>query len=158
TSSGELRARNQICFAQGIQAFLGNLTDNANTQTRAWERLTSNNFFWQSQLAADSADLVLKQQPQWLDQFEVHIIRQSADTVVGFNIRGAIAAAGFHRVGVQGALDQEIDGGTFRGFFQSLRYSALKRADELRTNRLALSLRVNHAGQLGQESIRFMRR
>src|SRR5699024_9064134 len=40
----------------------------------------------------------------------------------------------------------------------SVRYGALTRADKFRTNRLALSLRVNHAGQLGQESIRFMRR
>ena len=47
----------------------------------------------QAELLADAAHLVLEQQPQRLDQVEVHLLRQAADVVVRLDRR---RRAGLH--------------------------------------------------------------
>src|SRR5699024_6931009 len=54
-------------------------------------------------------------------------------------------------------LDQEIHGGSFWRFFQSLCHSAFKGTNKLRTNGLTLGLWVGDTGKLRQESLSLMR-
>ena len=69
--------------------------------------------------------------------------------MVALDVRGAGAAAGFHNIRVQGALDEEAHVLTL----QHGGHGALEGTDELRTNRLALRLRLGHAGELAQEGV-----
>ena len=88
---------------------------------------------------------------QRLDELELDVIRQAADVVVRLNIGGAVAAAGFDDVRVQGALDEVIDGGAGGGIVKHAGHGALEGADELRADSLALFLGVAHASELLQE-------
>src|SRR5699024_6890464 len=136
---------------------LRNFTNDADTEARAWERLATNDFLWQTKLAAHGTDFVFKQQAQRFNQFEFNIIRQATNIVVGLDVRSAITAAGFNHVRVQSTLDQEIHGGSFWRFFQSLCHSAFKGPNKLRTNGLTLGLWVGDTGKLRQESLSLMR-
>ena len=91
--------------------FGGDLADDADRQAGARERLPPNDLLGQTELAAHRADLVLEQQPQRLDELELQVVGQAADVVVALDVGRAGAAAGLDDVGVQRALDQEVDVG-----------------------------------------------
>ena len=55
-------------------------------------------------------DLVLEQGAQRLDQRELQVVGQAADVVVRLDVGRALAAAGLDHVGVERALDEELDG------------------------------------------------
>ena len=74
--------------------------------------------------------------------------------MVALDVRGARAAAGFHNIRVQGALDEE----THVLPLQHGGHGALEGTDELRTNRLTLRLRLRHAGELAQEGVTLIHR
>ena len=69
------------------------------------------NFFGQAEVAADSADFVLEEIPQRLNQAEGHVLGQAADVVMRFDDgRGAFHGNGFDYVGVESSLHQEFHG------------------------------------------------
>jgi hypothetical protein len=63
-----------------------------------------------AELEPDRAHLVLEQRPQRLDQGELQVVGQAADVVVRLDVGRALAAAGLDDIGVEGALDEELDG------------------------------------------------
>ena len=69
TCFGNLIAEDEICFAQDVQLFFGNLADDADGKTWTRERLAVDQIIRQTQLSAQCADLVLEQQAQRLDDF-----------------------------------------------------------------------------------------
>ena len=95
-------------------------------------------------MAADFPDFVLEEETQGFHDFlEVHVIRQAADVVVGFD-DGGFAEAAFDDVGVDGALDEEIDAADLFRF-------PFKDADKFFADDLALSLGIGDALKLGVE-------
>ena len=117
TCFGNLIAEDEICFAQDVQLFFGNLADDADGKTWTRERLAVDQIIRQTQLSAQCADLVLEQQAQRLDDFlEVDIVRQTADIVVRFD-DSSITGAGFYNVSIDGALCQKVDLANLFGFF-----------------------------------------
>ena len=74
--------------------------------------------------------------------------------MVRFNIRCALATAGFDHIRVQGALHQELDlRALFARFLNELALGLFEGADELAANNLTLLLRVAHASQCGEETL-----
>src|SRR5262249_34623649 len=90
----------------------------------------------------------LEWRAQRLDEPECQVVGQSADVVVRLDVRRAGAAARFDHVGVERALDQELDvaGGRY------LARCTLESANELAANDLALLLRVDDAGRRTEEA------
>src|SRR5690606_40855498 len=91
----------------------------------------------QAELLAERADLVLEQAPQRLDQLELEVVREAADVVVRLDVGRAGAAARLDDVGVEGALDEELDrfsvrpGGARAGALDDLAGGLLEHPDEL---------------------------
>src|SRR5579875_2265602 len=88
---------------------------------------------------------------QRLDQLESHFLRQAADVVVSFDPRGcngSVVAGALDHVGVERALDEEIDGGVcgqLLGLF-------FKDADELFADDLAFLFGIADAFQASQKA------
>ena len=151
---GQLFTHNRIRRAQGLKVLAGHLTHNADTQTGAGERLACHDLLGNTQLTTDRANLILKQGTQRLDQLKRQILRQAAHIMVRFNIRRALATAGFDHIRVQGALHQELDlRALFARFLNELALGLLEGADELAANNLTLLLRFTHTSQCGEETL-----
>ncbi len=130
----------------------GHLADDPDAEAWAREGLARNDFLGQAELAAHRAHLVLEQQPQRLDEFELQVTGQPADVVVALDVRGARTAAGFDHVGIQRALHQELN--LRPAVPHDVSHRTLERADELTADDLALALRVGHPGQRLEEPVR----
>ena len=74
------------------------------------------------------------------------MVGKPADVVVALDDNALAADAGFHHVGVDGALREKIDAAELFG----LRF---KDADELLADDLALALRLGDAGKLGEKTL-----
>ena len=102
----------------------------------------------------DQPDLVLEQRAQRLDELELEVVGQPADVVVGLDVRRAGTAAGLHDVGVERALDQELDPVPLRrGVADDLDLRGLEDPDELAADHLALRLGVDHPGERVEEAL-----
>ena len=110
----QLLAGDGVRGAQGLQALGGHLTDDADPEAGARERLALHDPGRQAELGADGADLVLEQRAQRLDERELQVVGEAAHVVVALDVGGAGAATGLDDVGVERALDQELDGLTVR--------------------------------------------
>ena len=109
------------------------------------ERLAPHDLLRQSELLADGAHLVLEQQPQRLDQLEVHVVGQSADVVVALDGRGVVVA-GLDDVGIQRALHEEPG-------VAAVGRGLLEHADEQLADRLALGLGVDDVVERLHEAV-----
>lgn len=124
--------------------FRRDFTNDPDTETGAGEGLAADEAFGNAKLAADFPDFVFEEEAQGFHDFlEVHMIRQAANVVVGFD-DGGFAEAAFDDVGVDGALDEEIDLSDFFRF-------PFKDADKFFTDDLALSLGIGDTFKLGVE-------
>ena len=93
-----------------------------------------------------SADLVLEQRAQRLDELELQVVGQPADVVVRLDVGGAGAAAGLDDVGVERALHEELDLLALRRrVADDLALGGLEDPDELAADDLALLLGVGDA-------------
>ena len=124
--SGQLLADNRISLAERRQTVRSNLSDNANAQSRARERLAGHNSAGQTELATHSTDLVLEQQTQRLYQRKFNVVGQTSHIVVALDIRRAATPAGLHHVRVQRTLHEEINTRPLRRIRQHTGNSALK--------------------------------
>jgi hypothetical protein len=148
---GQLLAGDRVGTAQGVQPIGGHLTDDSDAEAGTREGLARNDFLWQAELTAHRAHLVLEQQPQRLDEFELQVAGQPTDVVMALDVGGPAAAAGLDHVGVQRALHQVFNVGIAGA--QRVSHGALERADELAADDLALALRVGHSGQRLEEPV-----
>lgn len=124
--------------------FRGDFADDPDAETGAGEGLAADEAFGNAKLAADFSDFVFEEETQGFHDFlEVHMIRQAANVVVGFD-DGGFAEPAFDDVGVDGALDEEIDLSDFFRF-------PFKDTDKFFADDLALSLGVGDALELGVE-------
>ena len=106
---GQLLAGDRVGLAQDVEALGGDLADDPDAQAGPGERVAPDDLRGQAELLADQPHLVLEQRPQRLDQLELQVVGQTADVVVGLDVRRPGAAAGLHHVGVERALHQERD-------------------------------------------------
>ena len=137
---------NIVCLTEQVGVFFLHFAQDAHTQTRARERMTVHHFARQSQSHAQFAYFVFEQITQRLKQFELHVFRQAADVVVGFDGVGffGFCACGFDYVRVNRALRQPFGVGEF--FLFSVKYF-----DKFRTDDFAFFLRIGHAGKFRQK-------
>src|SRR5699024_7235616 len=83
TGGGDLLPVDGVGVPEGIQLLLGQIADHTDGQAGAGEGLAHDQVLGQAQLAAQLTHLILKQQPQGLDDLlEVHIVRQTTHVVV----------------------------------------------------------------------------
>ena len=104
--------------------------------------------FRQGEFQAETADLVLEQVLERLDQLKTEFLGQAADVVVRLDVgRGAVErGAAFDNVGVKGALGEKAH------VFNALGL-VLEHVDKDVTDNAALFLRVTDAGQGLQEAL-----
>ena len=144
---GDLLAEDGVRLADDVQLLLGDVADDADGKARAGEGLTPDKAFGQAELNAELAHLILEETAQGLDDLlEIHMVGKPANVVVALDDDALAADAGFHHVGVDGALREEIDAAELFG----LRF---KDADELLADDLALALRLGDAGELGEKTL-----
>ena len=138
-----------VGLLQGLDGVGGDLAGDADGQAGSRERVAADEGVAQAQFAAQSADLVLEQFAQGLDQFQLHIVGQAADIVVALDDVGLAAGRGdaLDHVGIEGALGQEFGALDLGGL-------AVEHLDEQAADGLALGLRVRNPGQFAQEFLR----
>ena len=91
--------------------------DDPNSEPRSRKRLAPDHRVGQAEFSADGANLILEEHPQWLDQFELKVVGQSADIVVRLDRRRMIATTGLDHIRIQGALNQIVDIRQLEGLF-----------------------------------------
>ena len=74
-----------IRFTQGVETLAGDVPNDADTQTGAREGLAVNDLVGQTEFLADQSSFVLEEETQWLNQFEIEIVRQPAHIVMAFD-------------------------------------------------------------------------
>ena len=84
----ELLDINGIGTPQDVAIFLFHLAEDAHPKTRAGERVTPDHLMRQTEFFPDRTHLIFKQLPERLQQFELHIIRQTADIVMALDVMG----------------------------------------------------------------------
>ena len=131
-----------IGLTQGVGIGGVDLAQDAHPQAGTGEGVAIDHVRGQAQFDADLAHLVLEQLPQGFHQPQLHVLRQTADVVVGLDDLGLAGpgAGGFDDVGVDGALGQPFDVRQLIGL-------GLEDVDEGGTDDLALELRVIDPGQ-----------
>src|SRR5699024_2432685 len=92
-----------------------------------------------------------EQGAQRLDELELEVVRQTADVVVGLDVRRALATAGLDDVGVERALDEEAHLLVLACLRDDLAGGGLEGADELAADDLALGLGVGDPGERVEE-------
>ena len=78
----DLLEQHGVGVAQDVEPLARHLADDADREPRPRERLAPHHPLGQAELLADAAHLVLEDQPQRLDELEVHVLGQAADVVV----------------------------------------------------------------------------
>ena len=157
TCCGQLFTHDSVSGTQGLQVLAINLADNADAQAGAGERLTCHDLLGNAELTTDSANLVLEQGAQRLNQFEGQVVGKATHVVVALNVCGAVAAAGLDNVRVQGALNQELDVcALFASLGNQLALCLFEGADELAADSLTLCLGLGDALECGEETLRLV--
>ena len=93
--------------------------------------MAQGDFFRQAELGADFADFVFEQLAQWLDELELHVLRQAPDVVVALDQGGGVTGDGdaLDHVGIEGALGEKFEAGFGSGFGQRF-HGVVEDADE----------------------------
>ena len=120
--------------------FLGGyFADDTDAKSRAREWLTEYEVFRDAELKAGFSYFVFEKVAQRLDDFfEIYVVRQSSDVMMGFDDGGFSADAALYNVWVDGSLYQEVYSTNFLCFF-------FEDADELFTDDFTFSLRLFYA-------------
>ena len=133
--AADFLADDGIGLTERFQAIPRDGADAADAETRAGERLTVNHAVRQAESFADHTHFILIEQADGLYQFELKIVRQTADVVVRLD------AHALGNIGINGSLRQESDIVLLAGFF-------LKNADELCADDLTLFFGLSNACEL----------
>ena len=120
--------------------FLGGyFADDTDAKSRAREWLTEYEVFRDAELKAGFSYFVFEEVAQRLDDFfEIYVVRQSSDVMMGFDDGGFSADAALYNVWVDGSLYQEVYSTNFLCFF-------FEDADELFADDFTFSLRLFYA-------------
>ena len=143
----ELLAHDGVGILEDLELLLVDRADDADGQTRAWERLTEHDVTRQAQCQTKRADLVLKEMVERLNEVEVHALGERDQVVMaldGGRLAARLASTGLDDVGVDGALSQVLD--RLAIGLELLRHGE-ELFPELRTDDAALLLGFGHAGQ-----------
>ncbi len=142
----DLLAEDRVRIPHNIQLFLRDIADHPDGKTRTRERLTPDKFLRNAEFETRTADLVLKEDTQRLDDLlEIHIVRQTADIMMAFDHRGR-AGSRLDHVRIDRSLHKEIHCADLFCFF-------FKDPDELRADDLAFLFRVGNAGKFSEEPV-----
>ena len=93
----------------------------------------------QAELLPDRPDFVLEQGADGFHQRKSKVFGQTADVVVALDVRGTFSPAGLDDVGIEGALNEEVD---VLSLGDDLSRRLLEHADELLADDLALLLGI----------------
>ena len=149
--------RDCVRFPQYGEVVGSDLANNANREPGPGERMARDDCIWQSELAANRTNLVLKERTQRFDELELEVIRKTADIVMTLDIGGAGPPARLNNVGIERSLDEELDFAIVIVLFRYLLRGFLEDTDKCAANDLPLGLRVTRItrfGKLLQKSFR----
>ena len=85
--AAQLVAHDRVGGTNARHALVIDGADDAHREPRAGERLARDQLLGEAEVAANGAHLVLEQLAQWLDQLQLHALRQPADVVVRLDRR-----------------------------------------------------------------------
>ena len=106
-----------------------------------FEYKAAKKFLRDAKLQTRFADFIFEEVAQRLDDFlEIHIIRETADVVVGLDHCGFSAKSGLYHIRVDGSLCQEIHGSDLLCLF-------LEDTDEFLSDNFTFFLRFCHTGK-----------
>src|SRR5947209_19950737 len=109
SSSLDFRDHDLIGVLQQFDTLGGDLSENANRESRTGKGLTLQDLLRHTEIATDAADFVLKKILERLDQFQIHLFRQAADVVMGLDgLRWATHRMRFDYIRIQSSLHQEF--------------------------------------------------
>ena len=146
-SAADLVLQDRVRFAERLETLLGHLADDPDREAGG-ERLAPDHALRQPELFADASHLVLKQQPQRLDDVHLHVVGQAAD--VWWELDRLGHAVGVVRTRSRRAVERP---------WTSQRTSPRVRASSSKTRMNsspighALLLGIGDAGQPRQESL-----
>lgn len=152
-----------VGFLQDGDTVGGDFSEDADSETGAGEGLALEDLFGHLQVAADTADLVLEEVAQGLNELELHVFGQAADVVVALDgLRGAFDGGGLDDIRVERALDEPGDLVAF-GVMLGLAFCfkiledgfgfVVEDGDELVADDLALGFGVGNACQAREEAL-----
>lgn len=152
----DLLDENHIRFARDAQLLRGDFAEDADREAGPGEGVPPDEVGGDAELGAEGADFVFEEFAEGLDEFEVHVRGEAADVVVGFDgLGGAAEGDAFDDVGVQGALEEELDGaggGRVVRFGGDAQRGFLEDGDEEVSDDLAFLLGLGDAGEGGEEA------
>ena len=106
----------------------------------------------QAKIQTHLTNFILEQRAQRLDEVELQVVGKATDVVVALDVGRARAATGFHDVGIERALYEELHGLVGARCIDDGPRRILEHPDELATNDLALGLGVAHVGERIKET------
>ena len=128
-----------VCILYDAYFFLGDFTDDTDSKSRAREWLTEYEVFRDAEFQTGFSYFIFEEVAQRLDDFfEIYVVRQSSDVMMGFDDGGFSADAALYNVWVDGSLYQEVYSTNFLCFF-------FEDADELFADDFTFSLRLLYA-------------
>ena len=130
-----------------VELLPGHFAQAAHGQAGPGKRMPPDDLLGQSELQPKSADFVLEQVAQRLDQFEAQFVGQAADVVVQLDRGGRAVGRGaaFDHVGIERSLGQEVGAFDLRGLVGEA-------IDERVPDAAPFLLRIVDAGQCGKKS------
>src|SRR5215469_12465730 len=147
---------NLVCLSKDLQPFFGDLAQYPHGQPGSGEWLSEDNFTGQLKLEPYLSNLIFKELPERLKQFEVHGFRQSAHIVMALDKGGGIAGNrnALDHVWIQSSLSKKpvlaVTGLLGFQFFRRFFENAYKFA----TDQLSLLLGVSDTVEQGEEALR----
>ena len=79
---------NQVGILDNLDFFRSDFTNNTDSKTRSWERLTIDNAFRKSKKKSDLPDFILEEILQRLNKsFKGPVLRKTANVMMGFDLR-----------------------------------------------------------------------
>jgi len=141
----EFLAEDRVAFADDFEAVTGDGAKAAYAEAGAGEGLTVDHGIRKAERFSAGADFVFKEHLEGFDEFELHVLGQAADVVMGLDHLGGLGA-GLDDVGIDGALAEKLDAFELSGFF--FEYS-----DEFAADDHALFLGIGYAGELIEEAV-----
>src|SRR5680860_490075 len=129
-----------------LETLAGHFADHADGKSRPGKRLAPHDLFRQSELLANTTDLIFEEVAKWLDQDEGHVLGEAPDVVVALDA-GGDSRARFTDVGIQSALNEK------RSVLQLVPRDFLEDANEYAADGLSLDLRIGDTGQLIEKAV-----
>jgi hypothetical protein len=133
-----------ISFLEDAYFLRSDITEDTNAKTWTWEWMATNKVLRYTHIATNAANLVLEEELEWLAEFEVHLLRQTAYVVVRLDDLTRVVDR-LNDIWVDGTLAKPFCIGDLLSFL-------IEYLDEVATDDLTFLLRVSHTSEVAIEA------